>query len=326
LLGGLPPGPPYQRALDNLRLVALLALGVAGLAWARRRLRQGWAAGITLLLIGELVALGALTEVDVSQPLSHPEQSAALDFLRADPGWFRVDAQGQARHLWSPEMLQVQGFETLQGSGNPFSLWPFEQFYWAQPSKDAPGYRLLGAKYILMPKGDPPAGAGIWPAFTQDPWIDVHLNTLALPRAWLVYRTYPVSDYGQARHFIQSPAFTPETMAVIENGPHLEQEGSGRIEVLRYSPNEVRLVIHTDTSALLVLSDVYYPGWHAEVDGRSVPLYRANATFRGVIVPAGSHQVRMRFWPASLQRGLALAAAALVSLVVAVVWPQRKTY
>jgi len=324
-LSGLPPGPPYQRALDNLRLVTLLALGVTGLAWAGRCPHKGWTAGIILLLVGELVALGALVEVDPSPPLSSPDHQAALDFLQADPGWFRVDAQGQARHLWSPETLQVQGFETLQGSGNPLSLWPFEQFYWAQPGKDAPGYRLLGAKYILMPKGDPPAGTGIWPVFTKDPLIDIHLNTLALPRAWLVYRTQPVSDYGEARRCIQSPQFAPETTAIIENGPRLEKEGNGHIEVLRYSPNEVRLAVHTDTSALLVLSDVYYPGWHAEVDGNPVPLYRANATFRGIIVPAGSHQVRMHFWPASLQRGLALAGAALACLALSFVWPGHKT-
>lgn len=327
LLDGIPAGSHHQRALSNLRLVALLALATVGIAWSWRRWRAGWApAGIVLLLVGELVALGALAETDRSPPLTGPDHSAALAFLRGDPGWFRVDAQGSARHLWSPETLQVQGFETLQGSGNPLSLWPFEQFYWAQPSKVAPGYRLLGAKYIIMPKGDLPAGEGIWPVFMDDPSIDVHLNTLALPRAWLVYRTEPVADYGAARRRLQSPDFAPEVVAVVENGPHLDGQGSGRIEVVRYSPNEVRLIVHTDTPALLVLSDVYYPGWQGDVDGASVPIYRTDATFRGVVVPAGSHEVRMRFRPRSFQVGLAMAAGSLLVLLLTTmprrgIWP-----
>ncbi len=324
LLAGVPSGSPHQRALTNLRLVALLALGLAGLAWGWRRLRLSWApAGVVLLLVAELVALGALAEADPSPPLAGADHTAALTFLRGDAGWFRVDAQGRARHLWSPETLQVQGFETLQGSGNPLSLWPFEQFYWTQPSKTAPGYRLLGAKYIIMPKGDLPAGEGIWPVFTDDPLIDVHLNTGALPRAWLVYRAEPVADYEAAWRWIQSPDFKPETVAVVEDGPRLdglwregsaERQGSGRVEVVRYSPNEVRLAVHTDAPALLVLSDVYYPGWQGYVDDKRVPIYRTDGTFRGVVVPAGSHQVRMRFWPRSLQWGLGLAVTGLALL------------
>jgi hypothetical protein len=326
-LGGVPEGQPTQRALDNLRLVAVLALGVAFLVWCWRRWRMRWAlAGILLLSVAELVALGALAESDPATPLAASaagsEHAAALAFLRGDTGWFRVDSHGAARHLWSPETLQVQGFETLQGSGNPLSLWPFEQFYWTQPNKSAPGYRLLGAKYIIMPKGDPAPGENIWPVFTEDPAVDVLLNTPALPRAWLVYRTEPVDSYGAAWEKIQDPDFRPEQVATIEYGPRLEGTGSGRIEIVRYSPNQVRLIVHTDMAALLVLSDVYYPGWRGTIDGEATPIYRADATFRGVVVPAGSHEVRMDFAPRSFRIGLGLAAGGLLILLLALV-PDR---
>lgn len=320
LLGQVPDGQPFQRAVSNLRLAATLAVCLAGLAWAWRRWRHRWTiAGIVLLLVIELVALGALAETDPSPSLaaSADDHAGALAFLRSDPGWFRVDSHGEARHIWSPETLQIQGFETLQGSGNPLSLWPFEQFYWTQPSKDAPGYALLGAKYIVMPKDDLPPGQDIWPVYTDDPLIDVHLNTRALPRAWLVYRAEPVKGYDEAWRRIQNPDFRPELVATIENGPLLEGQGMGRIEVLQYGPNQVRLLVRTDAPALMILSDVYYPGWKGYIDNTQVPIYRANVTFRGIVVPAGDHEVRMEFRPRSFLIGLGLATLGLLTLLVA---------
>ncbi len=317
LVAGFPAGQPAEMARLSLRLSALLALGLAGLGWAWLRWRQQWTlAGVVALLIGELVATGSLVEADPSPPLAGPDHGGALAFLQSDPGWFRVDTDPTARHLWSPEVLQVQGFETLQGSGDPLALYPLEQFYWSLPSKTSAGYRLLGIKYIIVAKGEPPGGEGIWPVFIEDEVVDVHLNTLALPRVWLVYRTEPAEDFGEAFRRVLSPDFRPEEVAVVEGGPRLEGEGNGTIEVGRYSPNEVVFVVHTDAPALLVLSDVYYPGWRAEVDREPVPIYRTDATFRGVLIPPGDHRVRMRFFPRSLQVGLALAAGAAVLLAL----------
>jgi uncharacterized membrane protein YfhO len=128
-----------------------------------------------------------------------------------------------------------------------------------------------------------------------------------------------VTDYGEAWQRIQNPEFRPEQVAVVEAGPRLDGQGSGQIEVVRYSPNQVRLIVHTDTPALLVLSDVYYPGWQGYVDGAKVPIYRTDATFRGIEVPAGSHEVEMRFFPRSLSVGLGLALVGLFLLVLGVI-------
>jgi uncharacterized membrane protein YfhO len=53
-------------------------------------------------------------------------------------------------------------------------------------------------------------------------------------------------------------------------------------------------------NSLLVLHDLYYPGWSAKIDGKSAPILRAGLLFRAVIVPAGSHRVIFRFDPFSL--------------------------
>ncbi|MCB0024853.1 MAG: YfhO family protein, partial [Caldilinea sp.] len=93
-----------------------------------------------------------------------------------------------------------------------------------------------------------------------------------------------------------------------------------------YAPE--RVVVHTSTAgpALLVLSDSFYPSWSATVDGAPAPIYAANALFRGVVVPAGSHEVIFEFAPAGWAAGLWLAALGGLLLLLALsaaLWLRR---
>ncbi|RME32887.1 MAG: hypothetical protein D6793_10450, partial [Thermoflexia bacterium] len=253
-----------------------------------------------------------------TEPTPKPDttHTAALAFLRADPGWFRVDVDPAVRGLWSPASLPVDGFEVAQGTGNPMELREFNILRWRIPSATHPAYRMLGVKYLIVPKGAPPGGEGIWPVFVDDPTVDIHLNTLALPRAWLVYQTEVVENYGQALERVLDENFRPEMVAIVQDGPRLEGTGQGRIEVGYYGPNDIVFFVETDAPALLVLSDTLYPGWQAEVDGQRVPIYRTNAVFRGVLVPAGRHRVEMEFRPRTLRIGLGLLGGGAVLLVI----------
>ncbi len=74
------------------------------------------------------------------------------------------------------------------------------------------------------------------------------------------------------------------------------------------------LVVEADVSAagLLVLSNIYYPGWQAQLDGAPVEIHRVNGVFQGVRVPAGRHSVILRFEPASFKWGMRLSLAGLI--------------
>ncbi len=317
LAARVPSGEPFLRAVGGLRAAALLAWALipALLFFSNHVL---WRAFPLVLLVAELVASGSLVEVEpVPVPADH---EAALAFLQADPGWFRVDVDPEVRNLWPPAALQMAGFEVPQGTGDPMELREFNVLRWSIPSATSPAYRLLGVKYIIVPKGAPVGGEGIWPVFVDDPTVDVHLNTLALPRVWLVYRTEVVADYGEALERVLDEDFRPEEVAVVQGGPRLEEKGAGRIEVGYYGSNRLAVYVETDAPALLVLSDTFYPGWRAAVDGEPSPIYQTDAAFRGVLVPAGRHRVEMWFSPRSLWRGLGAAGVALlIGLVLTVV-------
>jgi uncharacterized membrane protein YfhO len=85
--------------------------------------------------------------------------------------------------------------------------------------------------------------------------------------------------------------------------------------LLAYGPNRAVFYVETSAPALLVLSDLLYPGWRATADGEAVPLYATNGLFRGVVVPAGAHRVEMRYFPQSLRWGLGLMGMALAVIM-----------
>ncbi len=79
-------------------------------------------------------------------------------------------------------------------------------------------------------------------------------------------------------------------------------------KIVAYSVNDVVVEVDSDRAGVLVLHDLYYPGWEVTVDGAAQPLLRTNLLFRGVEVPAGRHRVAFRFNPLSVENLVAAAA------------------
>jgi hypothetical protein len=98
---------------------------------------------------------------------------------------------------------------------------------------------------------------------------------------------------------------------------------TGSVRVRAYEDQRVVLDVRATRPAVLVLTDSYYPGWTATVDGRPARVLRADFLFRAVVVPPGEHVVEFAYRPLSFDAGLALsrlsaqALAALAALVAA---------
>ncbi len=64
---------------------------------------------------------------------------------------------------------------------------------------------------------------------------------------------------------------------------------------------------------MVVVSELFYPGWRATVDGTDTPIYRADHALRAVLVPAGRHSVEMVFDPLSFRVGAVISLATLLA-------------
>jgi len=295
------------RARAGLMLASAL-LGTTGVLGVLGRSHLVGRAGLAAVALAELTATGALADAEPLPQLSSDPHAAAIAFLQADTGWFRVDVDAAARGLWSPASVMAAGFDVPQGTGNPMEIVVYNQFYWGIPHKGMPAYHALGAKYVIVPKGAQPGAEGIWPVFLEDPLVDIHLNTNALQRVWLVYHTTPVNSLEAAFSAVMAADFEPTVTATVTGGPALDAAGQGRIEVLAYGPNRAAFSVTTSEPALLVLSDLRYPGWRGRIDGKPAPIHATNGISRGMVVPAGTSRVEMRYFPTSLRAGLGLMA------------------
>jgi hypothetical protein len=141
-----------------------------------------------------------------------------------------------------------------------------------------------------------------------------------------------VLDDAEAGGHLADPHFDPRTEVVLAPSPTAptlvggQPQGVATFEIDQ--PEHVRIAVRAAADSLLVLSDSWFPGWVATVDGAEVPIERANILFRAVLVPAGEHVVEFRYQPRSLQVGAMVSAASILMSVVLLVighcWLRRR--
>lgn len=100
-----------------------------------------------------------------------------------------------------------------------------------------------------------------------------------------------------------------KTSGIFQNSKaEIENYQSGKVEINTYSPNE----------KFLVLTDTFFPGWKALIDNRKTSIYRADLSFRGVLVPEGNHKISFIYKPLSYKIGFIFSLSSLVLLVAVI--------
>ena len=91
--------------------------------------------------------------------------------------------------------------------------------------------------------------------------------------------------------------------------------------MIRLSDTSIEVQVDAETTAFLVLSDVYYPGWQATIDGEPTHVLRTNYVLRGVMVSPGVHVVRFEFRPTRFYAGAGISAFAVLAVIGVLAWP-----
>jgi hypothetical protein len=162
---------------------------------------------------------------------------------------------------------------------------------------------------------------------SEPPWVS-YQRVPGAQRVWFVPQAVAAGNAAAALGALAAADFDPARQVILEAPPSIarQQGGDGNGEVM-VSPDPNRVVIRVEAPAggWLLLSDSWYPGWRASIDGAPTESYAADGAFRAVWVPAGSSSVVWQYQPASFRIGVAVTAGALILFVgVAALWIVRR--
>ncbi len=188
---------------------------------------------------------------------------------------------------------------------------------------------ILNVKYIVHKRADDNMGwtfpfwtypQGQFKLIYKDDKYEFYENAKVLPHAFLV-GAYKVAKNPQGIiDVIYSNNFNPKQEVVLENEPKTPLsfgnfDNLSEAKISDYKLNAVNISTSSKSTSILFLSDPFYPGWKALVDGVNTPIYRANYAFRAVILPKGKHSVEFIYDPLSFKLGIYGAIIGILAIV-----------
>jgi Bacterial membrane protein YfhO len=160
----------------------------------------------------------------------------------------------------------------------------------------------------------------------RGPDARVYANEYALPRVFLVAEQRVVGGGEAALGAVSSLGFDGRRVAVTERAvrgvPQAHSDRTpppGSARLVTYEPERVVAMASAARPSLLVLTDSFYPGWKATVDGRSTPIERVDYLLRGLPIPPGTHRVEFRYEPASYRAGWIISLLSALAVLAAAV-------
>ncbi|HMV87785.1 MAG TPA: YfhO family protein, partial [Blastocatellia bacterium] len=169
-----------------------------------------------------------------------------------------------------------------------------------------------------------------WRKLASFDGVSVYENLMARPRAWFV-RRLAVQPAEHVRETIKDgrlkngTPFDPAETALFEKEdfgnrkialPELGDPANAEAKVTRFEPNRIELQTRNQQDGFLVVSEMYYRGWEAWLDGKRVPVEKVDYVLRGLFVPAGEHRVEFIYRAHSFRNGAAWSLLGLLLLFV----------
>lgn len=296
-----------------------------------------------------LPSLAATKIAQLSKPQGSLLRAAIIYEAPHCPASLVVDrdpiANGYAcsRQLLSPMMnmpfhIANVARGNLEETGDHALIWQtaMDQFAIGNDLPLAVACRMSSAGLLLCQLGDIGVHGKVVPSPLPDGrlfsplYLDDKLNLGvfkvigSLPRLYFAPTIRWASPHRALLDFLRRPDqsnFDPGTLTVLEHNSSREVGPSPtssdnpatgtEAAFLEDTPNYIAITATTGGARFLVLTDQFYPGWRARIDGRPTEIFRANGLFRAVLVPAGKHLLEFQFSPASVKAGVILNLAAL---------------
>ncbi len=309
-------------AAERIAGVALVAILLALLlyAWQRGHVSP-------LIMVAAILVLGLFegynssgseyVHVDdpasVVRPLLYGGMSGVVNFLKERAAVSRVN------YVYDDLLFNFgdwYGIPTMGGflPSAPEAVW---RLGWWNPRV----LDLYGVRYHVGRKAPPDAGPEV---FTSSQGWKVWERPTAFPRAWVVHHVTVAGSPDEVTRMVLAPAVNLRERVILNRQVPVDAcTDQGNVNLDLYKNQYLALTAELSCAGVLVLSDNWFPGWEATLDGRPVPILLANGALRAISVPAGRHRVEMRYRPASIRWGGAVSFVTFLSVAVIVLTRRR---
>ncbi len=296
--------PQAGREYERLAVFGMVALGLAVILRLWRSNRIGDALALVLLISAVLFELGTVTggnyrPLETATFLRHLQKNEDIaDFLRTQPDFIRLEVDPNAVPYNPGDWDGIDQFQAYQ-SGVTSNVLPF-----------ADGAEI-GRKLFALTHyaGTKPIRPEQQEVFRGRSGINIYRNPESFPLAWTVHEEDLLAR--------MTPADLRRKVFLAVPGPPLEScAPTDEVRVIARSGNRIQLDARMACKGMVILSETFFPGWRATVDGRAAPIYEADGPLRGIVVKAGTHQIEMRYRPMSVYAGAGLTAIGLLAVLL----------
>ncbi|MHB8094866.1 MAG: DUF6044 family protein [Candidatus Aminicenantales bacterium] len=140
------------------------------------------------------------------------------------------------------------------------------------------------------------------------------------PAPYAVFRTVRAGTLAEKLAAFTNPDFDPMSAAITDAdfvlGESPPAEGPFKISIKEEIPGRGVYSVTVPAQAIAVFPGNFAPGWKARIDGRKKELFEANVFSKGLVVPAGTHEVVLRYFPSSFVWGAALSLVTIGWILV----------
>ncbi|HEX4811032.1 MAG TPA: hypothetical protein VH325_18985 [Bryobacteraceae bacterium] len=308
----LIPGLFGQISINNWNAFSvLLILATCGLlVYLIHHPASAWARVILAFLV--LFDLGSFNwlEADKTQlnrTNGELEQMVSLrapsNFIKAQPGLYRT----RVRVSVEPNIGDIYSVQTVWGGGATV-LTELGQLSIRED--------LLNVRYLIKPASTPDPGA-----VYQDAKWKIYLNPNAYPRAWIVHKTILEQSQDAVFKHLDDAGVDLHETAILETPLAQSLDPSAAagdsVQFRSYEADRMLIDSSSNSGGLLVLSEMFYPGWRAAVNGKPEKIIRVDGALRGILIPSGQSRIELRFVPLTVYWGGAISLLAFAGVLAA---------
>jgi len=147
-------------------------------------------------------------------------------------------------------------------------------------------------------------------------------NSNVLPKVSL-FSDYRVVNKEKVIPTMLDTAFNPKKYVVLEKNPRVPHTGkiaNGSAEIIKFSPNEIKIKTQTDAPSILMLTENYHPDWKGYIDDKNTPVFVGDYVNRCVYLPSGKHIVKFIFKPKWFSVSSKLFVLSVIWCLFSIIW------